>query len=293
MMRTKQKRPMTPQRLKKTCFRILRGLGRTLTLAFYLALVLAPLYWLFITSFKPKIEIMARDITYWPQAFTTEHYVSLFSRTNFPQYLLNSLTVTLSTAIVVLFMALFGGYALARYKFAGKGKFIVALLMSQMIPGTLLMIPIYLIFLKLKLNNSLFGLTLFYITTNIPFCLITMRAFFERIPASLEEAAKVDGCTQIGALFRVIVPIMFPGIVATFVFAFTGAWNEFLAALLFISKDGLRTVPVGLSMYVGKLDVNWGEMSAGGIIALLPTMLMFAVVQRYVVEGLTAGSVKG
>jgi multiple sugar transport system permease protein len=286
------RRPLTPQRLRRNLSRTLRGTGRFLVLAFFLVLVVAPLYWLLITSFKPKLEIIAREISYWPQNFTLEHYTSLFTRTNFRQYLANSLTVTLITSVFVLFMALFGGYAMARFRFAGKGKFVVALLMSQMIPGTLLMIPTYLLFLNLKLNNNLIGLTLFYIATNVPFCLITMRAFFERIPASLEEAAKVDGCTQLGALFRIIVPIMFPGIVATFVFAFTGAWNEFLAALLFISKDGLRTIPVGLSMYVGKLDVNWGEMAAGGMIALLPTMLMFAFVQRYVVAGLTAGSVK-
>lgn len=286
-------RKMTPTRLRKQFFTGLRIAGRALVLTFYLALVLAPLYWLLITSFKPKLEIISKTITYWPHTFTLEHYISLFSTTNFPKYLSNSIVVTLSTSIIVLFMSLFGGYALARYKFAGKGKFLIALLMSQMIPGTLLMIPTYLLFLRLKLNNSLLGLVLFYVTINVPFCLITMRSFFERIPVSLEEAAKVDGCTQIGALFRIIVPIMFPGIVATFVFAFTGAWNEFLAALLFISKDGLRTVPVGLSMYVGKLDVNWGQMTAGGMIALIPTMVMFAVVQRYVVEGLTAGSVKG
>jgi len=278
---------------RKKAERLAFGTGRVLALTFYIVMVLSPIYWLLITSLKPKVEIISRDISYWPREFTFQNYIDLWNTSNFPVYLRNSVIVTLCVALAVLVFALFGGYALARYRFRGKGAMLIALLISQMIPGTLLMIPTYLLFLTVKLNNTLFGLVVFYVVINVPFCLITMRAFFERIPQSLEEAAMVDGCTQVSALLRVIVPVMFPGIVATFVFAFTGAWNELLAAMLFISKDELRTIPVGLSMYVGKLDVNWGQMTAGGMIALLPTIAMFAIVQRYVVEGLTAGSVKG
>lgn len=272
---------------------MLRGAGRALVLAFYLIMVLLPIYWLLITSLKTRAEIFAPEISYWPREVSFQNYRDLFGTTNFPAYLCNSCIVSLATAVIVLFFAISGGYALARYRFKGKGAFLIAMLISQMIPATLLLIPTYLIILNLKLNNTLVGLLLFYVVVNIPFCLITMRSFFERIPKSLEEAAQVDGCTQLTALVRIILPVMLPGIVATFVFAFTGAWNELLAAVLFISKDAVKTIPVGLSSFVSKISIDWGQMSAGGIIALLPTVALFALVQRYIVEGLTAGAVKG
>ncbi len=267
-------------------------IGRIAALSFYMLMVLLPIYWMLVTSLKTRLEIFGSEITYWPKQLSFQNYDSLFRTTNFVTYIKNSTILATLTGIIVLFFALSGGYALARFRFRGKGTMMIVLLISQMIPATLLLIPSYLIILKLKLNNTIWGLLLFYVVTNIPFCLITMRSFFARIPDSLEEAARVDGCTQVGALIRVVIPIMLPGVVATFVFAFTGAWNELLAATLFITKDAARTIPVGLSSFVNKISVDWGQMCAGGIIAMIPTVFMFSIMQKYLVEGLTAGAVK-
>lgn len=266
--------------------------GKFLVLAFYLIMVILPIYWMLVTSLKSRLEIFGSEITYWPKVLSFQNYIDLFGTTNFLTYVKNSVIIATVTGLAVLFFALSGGYALARFRFCGKRVLLIAFLISQMIPTTLLLIPSYLIILKLKLNNTIWSLMLYYIGTNIPFCLITMRSFFARIPDSLEEAACVDGCSQVGALVRVVIPIMLPGIVATFVFAFTGAWNELLAAVLFITKDGAKTIPVGLSSFVNKISVEWGQMCAGGIIAMIPTVIMFAFMQKYLVEGLTAGAVK-
>jgi len=254
--------------------------------------VLLPLYWLFITSFKTNPEINALQVTYWPQTFTTENYQKLFQTTKFGIYLKNSLIVTLSASALVLLFSLAGGYALARYCFKGKTVLLGALLVSQMIPTILLFIPMFMIFGKLRLNNTLQSLIILYTVFNTPFCLITLRGFFERIPVSLEEAAMVDGCNRKQAFFRVVMPVLFPGIVATFVFAFTGAWNELLAGIMFINSNSLKTIPVAINAFIGKYSIDWGQMSAACMIALIPTVIFFAIVQKYIVQGLTQGAVK-
>ena len=236
--------------------------------------------------------INAQNITYFPQTFTVENYAQLFSMYDYGQMIKNSLIVSGSTGLVVTLLSILGGYALARYDFRGKGTMLLFFLVTQMIPGILVIIPLFILFTNAKIINTHFSLFLFYLVTNLPFCVITMRSFFERIPYTLEEAASVDGCTKWQTLFRIVLPVMFPGIVAVFVFAFIGAWNELIAGTIFINTPDMWTVPVGLKSLIGKYDVKWGVLMAGGILALLPTAVMFAVMQRFVVEGLTAGAVK-
>lgn len=278
--------------MKRKYKSIILGTVRFFILACFLLAVLLPLYWLFITSFKTNPEINALQVTYWPQAFTTENYQKLFQTTKFGVYLKNSLIVTLSASALVLLFSLAGGYALARYRFKGKTVLLGALLVSQMIPTILLFIPMFMIFGKLRLNNTLQSLIILYTVFNTPFCLITLRGFFERIPVSLEEAAMVDGCNRKQAFFRVVMPVLFPGIVATFVFAFTGAWNELLAGIMFINSNSLKTIPVAINAFIGKYSIDWGQMSAACMIALIPTVIFFAIVQKYIVQGLTQGAVK-
>lgn len=265
---------------------------RFIILLIFLLAVLAPLYWLFITSFKTGAEINSLNVTYWPQNFTLENYKSLFETTNFDIYLKNSLIVTLVSAFIVLMLSISGGYALARYEFKGKKVVLIAFLVSQMIPTILLFIPMFIIIGKLKLNNTLQSLIILYTVFNTPFCLVTLRGFFERIPVALEEAAQVDGCNKMQALIKVVVPILFPGIVATFVFAFTGAWNELLAGIMFINSNSLKTIPVAINAFIGKYSIDWGQMSAACMIALIPTVIFFAIVQKYIIQGLTQGAVK-
>ncbi len=272
--------------------RLIVGLVRFLILTLFLLAVLAPLYWLLVTSFKTSGEINSLQVTYWPQQVTLENYQKLFQVTNFGTYMKNSLIVTFSSSLLVLAFSLCGGYALARYQFRGKKAVLIAFLVSQMIPTILLFIPMFLIFGKLNLINTLQSLVILYTVFNTPFCLITLRGFFERIPVSLEEAALVDGCNKLQAMTKIIMPVLFPGIVATFVFAFTGAWNELLAGIMFINSNSLKTIPVAINAFIGKYSIDWGQMSAACIIALIPTTIFFAVVQRYIVQGLTQGAVK-
>jgi len=270
------------------------NLGRALILAFFMLLVLMPIYWMAITSLKTNSEIInAQEVTYYPHEFTLDNYVQLFKLYDYNLMLFNSVIVSVSTGLSITMLSIFGGYGLARYTFRGKNSMLLFFLITQMIPGILVIIPLYVIFSKLGLINTRFSLFLFYLIANLPFCVITMRSFFERIPYSLEEAAYVDGCSKMKTLFRIILPIMFPGIVAVFVFAFIGAWNELIAGTIFINTSNLWTVPVGLKSLIGKYDVKWGVLMAGGMGALLPTAIMFAFMQKFVVEGLTAGAVKG
>lgn len=274
--------------------KIVSGILRFIVLLFYFLLVALPIYWMIITSFKTSNEIVnTQHITYWPELFTLENYNNLFSTMHYGTYLKNSVILAVTVAIVITVMSIYGGYALARFTFRGKGVALVFFLITQMIPAILVIIPIYVVYTKLHLVDTLFGLFLFYTVTNLPFCVITMRSFFERIPYALEEAAFVDGCTRGQTLWRIVLPVMFPGIVADFVFAFIGAWNELIGAVIFLNSQTNWTIPVGLKSLIGKYNVDWGTMMAGGCLALLPTVVMFIFVQKYIVEGLTSGAVKG
>lgn len=270
------------------------GTVRFIILAFFLLFVILPVYWMVITSLKTNPEIInAQQLTYYPHTVTTENYTSLFNMLDYGVFLKNSVFITVATAVCVVILSIFGGYGLARFKFKGKSGVLLFFLLTQMIPSILVIIPLYIIFSNAGLINTHFALFIFYMITNLPFCVITMRSFFERIPYVLEEAAYVDGCTKMQTLGRIILPVMFPGIVAVFVFAFIGAWNELIAGTIFINTPDMWTIPVGLKSLIGKYSVQWGALMAGGVLALLPTAIMFIFVQKYVVEGLTSGAVKG
>lgn len=267
--------------------------GRIVVLCLYLLFVLFPIYWMVATSFKHNTEIInAQELTYFPQKFTAENYNQLFSMYDYGNMLKNSIIVSLSSAFCITMLSIFGGYGLARYQFKTKTLFLLFFLVTQMIPGILVIIPLYVIFSKINLVNTRLSLFIFYLVSNLPFCAITMRSFFERIPYTLEEAATVDGCTKLQTLRKIVLPVMFPGIVAVFVFAFIGAWNELIAGTIFINTPNYWTIPIGLKSLIGKYDVKWGVLMAGGVLALLPTAIMFAIMQKFVVEGLTAGAVK-
>lgn len=280
--------------MKRSTKRKLINVVRCIILVFFLMLVIFPIYWMVITSLKTNPEIVnAQKITYFPETFTLENYRSLFNMLDYGVFLKNSIVITVTTAVCIVLLSILGGYGLARFRFRGKAAVLLFFLITQMIPGILVIIPMYVVFSKAGLINSHFTLFVFYLITNLPFCVITMRSFFERIPYVLEEAAYVDGCSRMESLVKVILPVMFPGIVAVFVFAFIGAWNELIAGTIFINTPDMWTIPVGLKSLIGKYSVQWGALMAGGVLALLPTAVMFVFVQKYVVEGLTSGAVKG
>ncbi|MFD0694716.1 carbohydrate ABC transporter permease [Paenibacillus sp. GCM10027628] len=254
---------------------------------------LLPFYWMFVTSLKTRQEIYSGHLRLWPKELTWSNYTDTLQNTNFPQYLLNSFAVSISSSALVLLASILGGYSLARYQFKGKKLVLLSFLATQMVPVMVILVPLFITFSQIHLLNKLPSLIIAYTAMNIPFCLITMSSFFQRIPVSLEEAAMIDGCNKFQTMVRVILPIMQPGIVATFVFAFIGAWNDLFFGVMFTNSESAKTVPVGLSSFVQKFDINWGQMSAAGIISLIPVVIMFAFVQKYIVAGLTQGAVKG
>ena len=280
-------------RLDNTSRKRLALIGRVLILAFFLLLVMLPIYWMLITSLKTTRDINTLDIQYIPKHPTLENYISVLTTTKFLTYVKNSLIVSLATAAIVLLVAVTGGYALARYRYKGKNGTMVGFLITQMIPITLILIPMFIILNNVGLGDTLGGLIVLYVALNTPFCVITMQGFFANIPVAIEEAAAIDGCNKLQTLIRVILPVMLPGIIAVFIFAFIGAWNDLLGGVMFINSEAKKTIPVGLSKYVGQFAVNWGEMCAVCMLALFPSALLFAFAQKYIVEGMTSGSVKG
>lgn len=276
----------------KTKKRLL-GFGRVFLLALFLIAAVLPLYWIFVTSIKGPKEIYAFPISYFPSHPSFDSYRKLFSISDFGTYFKNSILVTLFSSVVAMVVSVLSGYALSKYR-QKRSKRVIELLLyfSQTIPTFIIMVPLYTTFSKLHLTDKLWALGLVYVATVVAFSTIMSKSFFDKIPVSLEEAAMIDGCSVWQALVKVILPVTLPGLAAIFCFAFINIWNElFLAVMLLMSNENY-TVPVALNSFISKAGISWDVMSAGIIIALLPTMVVFGIGQKYIVQGLTEGSVK-
>ncbi|MFI6094659.1 carbohydrate ABC transporter permease [Lentzea sp. NPDC051213] len=259
-----------------------------LPLALYLLFTLIPFYWMLVFAFRPPGETA---LVPWPITF--EHFDTVWNGIGFGLFFQNSLIIALGTLVVVTVFALMGGYALARFKFRGQRVFLLALLCTQFIPGAMMLIPLFVIFRSAGLLNSLAGLVIADTAFQLPLALILMSGFVRNVPVELEEAAMVDGCSRLRAFFAVTLPQLRPALVAVGSFAFIGAWNNFLFALMFASRQDKFTLPVGLSYALGEFNTDFGALAAGGVVAAVPVVLVFAVVQRFLVQGLSAGAVKG
>jgi multiple sugar transport system permease protein len=264
-----------------------------LFLGLWLVITVFPLYWIVVTSFKKPGAIFSYPLTYWPEVFSIENYLGLFSKAQFGTYVLNSLIVATVAAVVATFISMLSAYVLARFEFRSKGAILLAFLATQMIPSFIALGPLYLLMTQLKLVDNRFGLILIYIAVCIPFCTVMLRGFFENIPDALEEAAMIDGCSRFGALFRVLVPVLKPGIVAAFIFNFVNCWNELFLSVTLINSDANKTIPTALNGFITSYNIDWGSMSAAAVLTIIPTMVLFAFASRYIVQGLTAGAVKG
>ena len=258
-----------------------------------LIFTLFPLYWTINTSLKYEGDINSFPVQYMPKTVTTGNFRTVWVNVNFSTFFRNSLFVTIISVLFVTFFSVFVGYALARYKFKGKGFFMFLLLATQFLPASLLIIPLFTIFRDLNLLDSPWSLIIINTTMQLSFNSILMRGFISGIPVELEEAARIDGCSKIGGIFKTVVPLLLPGLVATAAFSFVGVWNEFLFAFMFISSPSGYMLPVGLRSLVGENAINFGLLSAGSVIALVPVILMFVYLQKYLIAGLSAGSVKG
>ena len=265
---------------------------RLATLA-YIVFALFPLFWLLKVSVTPTQLLYSEGVRLWPSQITFEHFTHVLAHSAFPVFFRNSLVVAGSTAVVVTVLAALAGYALSRFNFRAKYWIVALMLVTQMFPLVMLVAPIFKMLSPLGLTNSLTGLVIVYSAFNVPFATFLMQSFFDGIPKDLEEAAMIDGATQFVAFRQIILPLTLPGIAATLGFVFTAAWSELLFALMLISGNDAATFPVGLLSFVSKFAVDFGQMMAAGVLALIPACLFFLMIQRYLVQGLTAGAVKG
>lgn len=262
-------------------------------LLLYVAFALFPLYWLVKVSVTPNDLLYSEGVRMWPSRMTSEHFAFVLRHSEFPRFFMNSLIVSGATALATTILAGLAGYALSRFQFRGKLALAGLLLLTQMFPLVMLVAPIFKILSPLGLTNSLTGLVLVYTTFNVPFAAFLMQGFFDGIPQDLEQAAMIDCATRFTAFRQIILPLTLPGIAATLGFVFTAAWSEMIFALMLLSGNEKATFPVGLLGFVSKFSVDYGQMMAAGVLALVPAAAFFLLIQRYLVQGMTAGAVKG
>ncbi|ASS96999.1 hypothetical protein BS1321_25730 [Peribacillus simplex NBRC 15720 = DSM 1321] len=255
---------------------------------------LFPFLWMVVTSLKPTDQIRTSTPTFMIENPTLSHFENVLFNTKFVTFFVNSLIVALTTTILSMLVSIFAGYSLSRFhNFRGVKVVSMAMLLSQMIPGVLLLIPLYILMQKLSLLNTYPSLILAYTTFMVPLCTFMMKGFFDSIPYEIEEAAEMDGCSRIGIIFRIILPVSIPSLVATALFAFVNAWNEFMFGYVFINDEGHRTLTPGITLFKGLYSTDWGSIMSASVLAVLPIVLMFVYLQKYLIEGMTSGSVKG
>ena len=254
-----------------------------------------PFLWMISTSFKPSEEIYKAP-TLLPENPTLAGYRETLTQNtrnfDFMRWALNSAILSVCTTLFSLTISTLGGYGMSRFRFRGRGALGYVILFTQMLPGSLLILPLYIIMMNLGLLNSLVGLTLAYTTFAVPFCTWMMKGYFDTIPPSLDEAAMVDGGSRLMVFFKVVLPLTGPGLAATGIFSFIAGWNEYLFASQFAQSYDKWTLPVGIASFSGQYTTNWAALMAGSVLITLPVVIIFLVLQRSLVSGMTAGAVK-
>jgi multiple sugar transport system permease protein len=262
-------------------------------------IVLAPPAWLFISSISTLEELLSVPVHWIPQAPTFQRYWQVLTATGldsaavFRRSMFNSLVVASSVTAICVGLGSLAAYSFARMNFAGQGNLMYLMLFSYMLPPIMILIPLYTILRDLVLLDKLQGLILVYSALIMPFAVWIMRGYFLTIPRDLEDAGLIDGCTRLGVLFRVVLPLSAPGLVATALFCFLASWEEFLIALVFTSSPEAKTIPVAIAEFTGRHAIDYGMMATGGVMAAIPPILIALLFQRYLISGLTSGAIKG
>lgn len=262
------------------------------------AAVLYPVVWVVGVALSPGPGLPG-GVLPWPSTPYFNNFWAVLGRKGtggiylFPRELLNSLTISIATTLVGLAIATTAAYALSRFRFPGQKAALGAMAITQIFPSIAMSVPLYFILDKLHLNDSRAGLVIVYSSTSVPFCIFSLRGYFDTVPKDLDEAARVDGATRWQAFTKVVLPIARPGLAVTALFAFMSAWNEFILAATFLSSEKTFTLPVALQRFVGEFDTAWGAFAAGSIIISIPVVALFYALQKHMVGGLAAGGVKG
>lgn len=283
-----------PLPLQKLDYRKAFGLLVTYVLLLSaVTVILFPVFWMASSSLKPGPELFARDLTLLPVDWTLENYRNVWLNTSFPRYFWNSFQVAALSTILSVVISMYASYALARIKFAGRYAFGLLMLVTQMFPHILLVLPLFLIIQRIGLLNTHAALIIAYTSFSLPFTIWLLRGFFEAIPEELEEAAAIDGASQLKTFHRIILPLAGPGLAAVTMFGFIRGWNEFLFALVFLQSRELFTLPIGLASFQEEFTFRWDLIMAGAGIITLPVLFLFLLMQRFIVQGLLGGAVKG
>jgi len=266
--------------------------GILVLLAAIAVLVNLPVLVMLLDSFKSNSEILLGR-SFLPQSLDLTNYAYVWNNTKFRLWLRNSVIIAVASTILTVIIGALAGYALSRFRDRFLSAFANSLLILQMFPLILILVPLFLTFKVLGLTNSHLGVILLYTTLNLPFTVWMYKGFFDAIPYELEQAAQIDGCSQFGSFYRIIVPLTGPGMASVAVFAFLMSWNEYLMATIFLRDQKALTLPVGIQTFTDQFSSHWGQIMASATLTSLPIFLLFLFMQRFIVQGITAGSVKG
>ena len=270
----------------------IQAFSEHLVLTFLCLLIVIPVFWIIDTSFSPGNSLSSSE-GFRVGDWTTEHFSNILSSDEFYVWVKNSLIVSIGTTLLGLSIAIPAGYGFSRYQFYGKSMIMFSFILVQMFPGVIIIVPYFILMKTLGLLNTSAGLILAYSVTALPLCVWMLKGYFDTIPRELEEAARIDGCSQFQVFWKIIIPLSLPAIAVTSLFSFLAAWNEFLLALTFNTSNENYTLPVGLASFISPTKQLWGDFAALSIIAAIPIVLLFILFQKYLINGLTAGSVKG
>jgi arabinogalactan oligomer / maltooligosaccharide transport system permease protein len=262
-------------------------------LVVFAVIALFPIWQVVNISLRPGDQLLPTTLEFIPSKATFENYSRLFTQSDFLQWMWNSAFVALVVTVTGIALASTAGYGFSRFQFVGKKIGLLSLLTTQMFPATMLLLPMYIALINLGLINTYLGVIIVYSATALPFCIWTMKGYYDTIPVSLEEAARIDGCTHFSAFYRVILPLAAPAMVITALFSFMTAWSEYLVAAQILQDTDLWTLPVGLKSFEASMSTEWGMYGAGSIIVMIPVVVLFLALSKWLVSGLTLGSVKG
>ena len=254
-------------------------------------LIVGPFAWLLFSSLKPPEELFLPSLI--PSRLTLHNYSGLFSETLILRFLINSVIVALSVTLLTIAVSVLAAYSLVFFRYPGRVFFGRMLLFAYMFPGVVIIVPTYEIVSRWGLTNTLLGVTVVELVLTVPFSVWMLRGFFSEIPLELEEAARIDGCSKLQALFHVLLPVSRPGIIAVAVFSFIFSWNEYLFPLILVNNEAAKTLPLGVAGFMGHLNVEWGPLLAAGVVSVAPILILFTFLQRFLITGITAGAVKG